>query len=215
MVRFNLTLVAAVGVTLIMAGGTLEKSNDAQRSNVVQTLVLRAPQVGPGYRSAVVPGGSKVRGQVTLDLCGQKYRSEALRVERIQRLYASPNSPLQLSNEVVRYRPGGTAMAFRELRHTIAHCPRGPVQMPEPGTPRLTFRLKTLHFSGLLPHSIALQIHATGTSNGHRFAINSIATYQKRGSILSGVYTYNGSIAAQKPFALHASRQSAKNLKAG
>jgi hypothetical protein len=213
MIRFNLALATAVSVTMVIGGGTFEQPNTKQRSAAnVRLLVLRAPQVGPGYRAAVIPGGANVRGQVTLDLCGQKYRSEALRLERIQLLYARPGSPLRLSNEVVRYRPGGTATAFRELRHAVAHCPSGPVQMPEPGSPRLTFRLTPLHLSGLLPHSIALQIHATGTSQGRRFVINSIVTYQARGSILSGVYTYNGSIAAQKRLAVHASRESAMNL---
>jgi hypothetical protein len=85
--------------------------------------------------------------------------------------------------------------------------------MPEPGAPRVAFRLKPLQFSGLLPDSIAVQIHATEASSGR--TINSIATYQVRRGILSGVYTYGGSLAAQKRLALHASRESAKNLSAG
>jgi hypothetical protein len=215
MVRFNLALAAALCVTLTMAGGTFGRANEAQRSAVdVSALVLKAPQVGPGYRSAVIPGGSKVQGQVTLDLCGGGYRSEALRVQRVQRAYARPGSPLQLSNEVVRYRSSGASLAFRELKRRLTHCPRAAVKMPEPGAPRVAFRLKPLHFSGLLPQSIAVQIHATEASQGGR-TINSIATYQVRRGILSGVYTYRGSLAAQKQLALHASRESAKNLTAG
>jgi hypothetical protein len=215
MVRFNLALATALCVTLTMAGGTFGRANETQRSAVdVSTLVLKAPQVGQGYRSAVIPGGSRVQGQVTLDLCGGGYRSEALRVQRIQRAYARPGSPLQLSNEVVRYRSGGASLALRELKRRLTHCPRGAVKMPEPGAPRVAFRLKPLQFSGLLPHSIAVQIHATETSPGGR-TINSIATYQVRRGILSGVYTYGGSLAAQKRLALHASRESAKNLTAG
>src|SRR5262249_44129640 len=210
----SLALATALCVTLAMAGGTFGWANETQRSAVdVSALVLKAPQVGQGYRSAVIQGGSKVQGQVTLDLCGGGYRSEALRVQRIQRAYARPGSPLQLSNEVVRYRSGGAALAFRELKRRLTHCPRGAVRMPEPGAPRIAFRLKQLQFSGLLPDSIAVQIHATEASSGR--TINSIATYQVRRGILSGVYTYGGSLAAQKRLALHASRESAKNLSAG
>ena len=213
MLRFNLALVVAVFAILATAGGTFATSNGTQGSTVdVTALVLRAPQVGEGYRSAVIPGGSKVRGQVTLDLCGGGYRSEALRVQRIQRAYVRPGSPLQLSNEVVRYRSGGASLALRELKRRLTHCPRGAVKMPEPGAPRVAFRFKPLHFSGLLPNSIAVQIHATAQGGQ---TINSIATYQVRRGILSGVYTYGGSIAAQKGLALHASRQSAKNLTTG
>jgi hypothetical protein len=213
--KFKLAIVVAGGLSLAMVGGAPAKSGGARRPTLdFSSIVLRAPQVGPGYRAHVIPGGLKVRGQVTLDLCGFKYRSEALRTERIQLAYKRRGSALQLSNEVVRYRAGGSSLALREVAHAVAHCPRGPVTTPYQGLSQVVFRIKTLRFPGLLPRSIALQIHVSGSSQGQRFSLTSIGVYQVRGPVLSGVYTAGGSIAAQKRFALHAAHQSAKNLKA-
>jgi hypothetical protein len=213
--HFKVTLAAAVGLSVIMAGGTLEKSNSAGRPTIdFGAVVLRAPQVGPGYRPSVIPGGLKVRGEVTLDLCGYTFHSEALRTERIQLAYRRSGSPLQLSNEVVRYRPGGTSIALHELARATAHCPRGPVKTAIAGVSRVVFRVKPLHFGGLLPHSIALQVHASGIARGQRFSRTQIVVYQVLGPVLSGVYTAGASIIAQKRFALHAAHESAKNLRA-
>ncbi|HEY1775505.1 MAG TPA: hypothetical protein VGG41_05030, partial [Solirubrobacteraceae bacterium] len=47
-------------------------------------IVLKASQVGAGYRSEAIPGGRQVAGQVTLDLCYDTYASEKLRTARLQ-----------------------------------------------------------------------------------------------------------------------------------
>lgn len=213
--NFKLALAAAVGVTLITAGGTLAKPNGAQRPTLdFSAVVLRASQVGPGYRRSVIPGGLKVRGQVTLDICGFKFRSEALRTQRIQLAYIRPGSPLELSNEVVRYRRGGASMALHEVARAAAHCPTGLVKTPYPDVSQAVFRVKPLHVGGLLPHSIALQLHVSGLSHGRRFSVTTIGVFQVRDSVLSGVYTAGGPITAQKRLGFHAARESAKNLRA-
>jgi hypothetical protein len=65
-----------------------------------------------------------VAGQVTLDLCGYTFHTEALRLARLQVTYTRAGAPL-ISNEVVAYKPGGAASALREVRAAIAHCPAG------------------------------------------------------------------------------------------
>jgi hypothetical protein len=59
----------------------------------VTKIALTASEVGPGYRAQVIPGGREVKGRVTLDLCGFRYPSDALRTSRIQMLYQHPRDP--------------------------------------------------------------------------------------------------------------------------
>ena len=73
----------------------------------LDAVVLTAKQAGPGYTRYTMDGGRQVNGQVTLDFCGGGYPSEALRQRRFQTIYANPAGAAQLSNEVVRYSPGG------------------------------------------------------------------------------------------------------------
>jgi len=177
------------------------------------SLILKPAQVGAGYRVALIPGGRQVKGQVTLDLCGFTFRSENLRTARIQVAYRRPGSAVQLSNEVVRYRPGGTAMAMRELGHAVAHCPRGPVPSHIKGVGPLVYRIKNLRFSGLLPGSIVLQIHVSGTAQGRRVDETDVVAYEVKDNVLSGVYTNGGTIAAQRRLDAHAAAESAANLR--
>jgi len=176
-------------------------------------LALRAPQVGPGYRAQVVPGGRKVQGQVTLDLCGSGYLSEALRTERIQIGYLHRRSPLAVSNEVVRYRRGGAELAYAELDTRVSRCPRTPVPSPVRGVGSLTWRLTRISDPRLLRLSVAVQARVSGTVNGKRKVADSFAVYQVHGNVLSAVYTYGGTVAAQRRLVLRAAALSAKNLR--
>jgi hypothetical protein len=133
----------------------------------------------------VVPGGTAVAGQVTLDLCGGGYASEHLRVARRQ--VALKQGPIVLSNEVVRYRAGGAAEAYSELKARAAHCPKHPVVLPEAGSPRVRFAIQPLRsIHGLVRDTVAVRITVSG--GGH--AVHGFGVYEFAGPWLAAVYSF-------------------------
>ena len=180
----------------------------------LRQIALAPGQVGPGYRLSVIPGGTELKGQVTLDLCGYSFPSEQLRVERLQVAYHRSGKAIELSNEVVRYRPGGARQALREVAHAASFCPDRPVPSNIAGVPRLTYRIATFTDRRLLPGALALRVHFSGAYKGKQVPATAIVIYQVKGNVLSGVYTDgSGTVAAQQAFGLHAAVQSAKNLR--
>ena len=156
---------------------------------------MRASQIGPGYVLRQRPDGHGVAGFVTLDLCGFRFPSEQLRTDRIQVNYVAPGHAVELSNEVVTYRPGGAEQALHEITHAASHCPRGAVPSAIEGVSSITYRLHRI-VDTRLPHgSLALLLHLVATVNGRPFRQTSVTVYQTRRDILSGVYTSSGSIA--------------------
>jgi hypothetical protein len=179
----------------------------------LRRIVLSPAQVGPGYRMTVIARGTEVRGQVTLDLCGFTFPSEKLRVARLQVAYTRPRDPVQLSNEVVRYEPHGARQALREVAHAARHCPRGPVLSNVAGAPLLTYRIRAISDTHLLPGYVAFRLHYSGIYRGRKILGNAVGIYQAKGDVLSGVYTNGGgAIAAQLRACRHAAEQSALNL---
>jgi hypothetical protein len=179
----------------------------------LQKLVLSPKQIGSGYRMQTIPQGNVVRGQVTLDLCGFQYLSERLRLARLQNAYLHAGG-VDVSNEVVRYKPGGARQALAEIQYAAAHCPRGPVSGPVRGVGPTTYRLTRVTDPRLLPGHVALIAHMTGTAGKRHFDVRALAVYQVRGDFFSGVYTDGtSSVTAQRRVGLHAAEESAKNLK--
>jgi len=178
----------------------------------LKQIALRPAQVGPGYRMSVIPGGAKVQDEVTLDLCGFSFPSEALRTARLQLRYAKAGQVLQVSNEVVRYRNGGAQQALREITRAARRCPRGPVGSAVAGVRQITYRLARLTDPRLLPGYLALRVHFEATVRGRKVEGTAIVVYQARKDVLSGVYTNGGAAASQLPVALNAAEQSALNL---
>jgi hypothetical protein len=180
----------------------------------LRRIALSPQQVGTGYRMNVIPGGTKVQGQATLDLCGFSYPSEHLRLERLQLAYDHTGKAVQLSNEVVRYRPGGAQQALREVAHAVTHCPRGPVESSVAGVPPLTYRIQKVTDSKLAPGYVAVRVHFSGTYQGKNVEATAVVVYQARGDVLTGVYTDGQrAIAGQLSVGLHAAGQSAANLR--
>jgi hypothetical protein len=99
------------------------KAAEVASTGALRSIVLRPSQLGSGFRERLLPYGNRVRGQVTLDLCGQTFASESLRRQRLQFVYAAPSSKTEVSNEVVRYAPGGAAQAYAELKR-VRPAPR-------------------------------------------------------------------------------------------
>jgi hypothetical protein len=181
----------------------------ATPAQTVAKVVLTAAQVAPDVTLKRFPGGSQVAGQVTLDLCGYTFRSEALRLARLQVGYARAGVPV-VSNEVVAYKPGGAASALRELRTAIARCPSGYVSSSVRGVGQLKNRIQHFGAAGTLPGSVAIVDHVTEKLNGKTRSYDAVLVFQARRDVLSGVYGYG---ATTLTLVRHAAAQSAGNLR--
>lgn len=202
------------GVVLAVLAASATAASARPAAHVdLDKLVLRASQLGPGYkllhRSA---DGRGADGFVTLDLCGYRFTSEARRTDRLQVNYDRPGAVIKYSNEVVSYAPGGTRLALRELNQAVNRCPAKPVVSTVQGVPPLTYRITRLSTAGLLPGAVALRINVYGVYKGKRFSETDAAIYQARGNILSALYAYGGSVKQRELAALRAAKQSRANL---
>ena len=175
-------------------------------------LVLRASQLGPGYKLLHRPDGDGAKGFVTLDMCGYRFTSEAVRTDRLQVNYDRAGAVIKYSNEVVSYAPGGTRLALRELNRAVNRCPSGPVESTVRGVPPLTYRITRLSTTGLLPGAVALRVNFSGVYRGKRFSETDAVIYQVHGNVLSGLYAYGGSVKERERAALRAAKQSRANL---
>jgi hypothetical protein len=179
----------------------------------VTKMVLTPAQVGDGYVLLQRRDGVGVKNTVTLNLCGTAgYPSETLRTARLQVDYLKQNSALGLSNEVVKYKPGGAARAMAEAVRHARTCPRTPIKTDK-GFPALTFAFTPIKVPNLLSGYLALRIHVTGAVKGKKVDQTSYAVYQRLDDVLSGTYSYGPDTKAQLRFVLHAAQQSAINLR--
>lgn len=122
----------------------------------------------------------------TLDVCNASFPSEALRQERYQEFFTAPDDPKTIveSNEVVRYQPGGTAQAYRELRSVVRHCTAMSTHGFRVSKPKIDPRS-----TNLAAHQLTLefsQSHAGKT-------VYSAAVYQYEGDLFDGIYVFRGS----------------------
>jgi hypothetical protein len=203
------------GFCTIIAATVPGSARSAYAGDVLRQVVLRPAQIGSGYVRRDFPGGGEVNGQVTLDLCGFRFASEGRRTGRLQVAYIRRGITLAVSNEVVSYRPAGAALAMREIEEAVRTCPPHEVPSTVRGVPPLRYRFTRLSTVGkdLLPGAIALRMTVSGTLNGKRLTETSFGVYQRRGSILSGIYVYGGSVEKRRAMAFKAAVASARNLR--
>jgi hypothetical protein len=200
--------VPAVVVALIFAA-----SAAAAVTPIVAKVVLLPSQVGKGFVLVTRSDGYGMK-QRTLDLCGTKnYPSETLRTSRLQVNYLKNKSKLGVSNEVVTYgTDGGAAQALREVTQHATTCPNHKIDPGENNLPPLLFTIKRLNDSHLLKGYLAVQIRVRGSYNNQHIDETSYAVYQRKGNLLSGIYSFGPATEAQLQLCLHAAEQSAKNL---
>lgn len=181
----------------------------------LRTVILKPSQVGKGYQIFARQDGFGVKTARTLDLCGHTgYPSETLRTDRLQVNYLRQNTQIGLSNEVVRYKPGGAAQALREVLQHAQTCPDRPIITGEAGVGPMRFTITRLHDTKLLKGYVAVRVRAVGKlTNGRHVDLTSYAVYQRYGNVLSGVYSFGPDTAAQQQLALHAAEQSAALLR--
>jgi hypothetical protein len=214
-VRARTVAALLAGIALLIAPCGLASTSPAPR--LVQ-LVLRPAQVGPGYRLVVRSDSVCLTACATLDLCGSRFASEGLRIARLQVNYVRPGRAVALSNEVVRYRPGGARQALAEVRRAVDQCPTTPVGSGLKGVPPLTYRPAPLRARHLLPGSLAFRLRVSGGTGAARVDQTVVVVYQARGEVLSGVYSYatpGVALADQIRVGLHAAAASARNLVRG
>jgi len=200
----------------LLVGSTSLLAGSASAALDLRTAVLRPAQVGKGYDVYARKDGFGVKAAPTLDLCGQpkSYPSEKLRVGRLQVDYLSKSAKIGLSNEVVRYKPGGAAQAMREVRRHALACPDHAIDAGVAGAGPLRFTITVLHDAKLVQGYLAVRVRAVGRlKNGKRVDQTSYAVYQRVGSVLSGVYSFGPNTGAQQRFALHAAEGSARILR--
>ncbi len=198
---------------VVLIAALVVVSAQAAAASSPERLVLRAAQVGAGYELRPFQDGNVVDGQVSLDLCGFTFRTEALRTARLQVVYVKPRAPLQLSNEVVTYGRDGARKALAELRQAAKSCPRQAVVGPAKGVGPVTYRVSRIRTSGLPSGALALDVRIVGRINGQQADLRATFVYQVRGNILSAVYAYGGEPAARRRLALRAAVASSKNLR--
>jgi hypothetical protein len=203
-------------LALLLGAAAFTAAAGAATTPKVGQLILRASQVGPGWVLFQRTDGHGVK-QVTLDLCGSDYSSENRRVARLQTNYLHSGTKTGISNEVVIYRPGGAAQAMREVIRHAVNCPKGPVPSGLQGVPDLVYQITRIEDPSLLKGYLAVRVSVSGVVKGKRITDVWYAVYQRRGDVLSGVYSFGPVKAAQRQLqlCLHAAEQSALNLRKG
>jgi hypothetical protein len=139
--------------------------------------------------------GNRVHGQVTLDACGFNFTTESRRVARHQTVVL-PTSPHRYlaSNEVVAYQSRHFAgKALRQLRRAITHCPKH-VYFPSAiaGNPDYRFDVAKLRSSPLLPVTDNAIVTLKIGIKGQRKPVWALLIFQRRGTVLDGMYKAYG-----------------------
>ena len=186
-------LVAALVVGVVVTTGgsnTPTTPSTASDQALLKAISVTQSDVGAGTRVAVISGGNKVAGQVTLDLCGGHFPSEALRVARHQVAAVNETKREAFSTEAVLYgSPADTAQVFTELQHAAATCPSSFVTMPEAGAPPI----KTVFNAppdGTWPKVAGVDrlAYDATVSDQKGDSERELAVYLRRGPYLLGLY---------------------------
>jgi hypothetical protein len=170
------------------ASATPPPPDDAR--SLVRRIAITDADVERGGTIHLIPEGDTVAGQVTLDLCGVEFRSEASRVARHQVVVVAPNETVSVSNEVVAYdSTGHAAAAVAEWRAVAARCPRGTwLGSTVAGLPQLRYdalaerRERTLP----VPDNSYTTMTLTARDSGQRGYF--VAILQRNANVLDAIY---------------------------
>ena len=159
--RFALMLTAAVVAGITATVVTVTGSSAAPRP--LTSLLVRASQVGPGYRAQQETWGKSTTAQ---SFSCHHTRDTDRAVKAIGDEYAKSGASPTLFNVLFKYRtPIETADNLAFLRRILTACPKLKIVVTSPKT-KITLtlsltRLPTPH--GLLPRSVALRQVSTET----------------------------------------------------
>jgi hypothetical protein len=190
-------------------GGGIEPTPSATHVSgaTLEAIALKADDIGPDALEESVPKGDVVADQVTLDLCGASFKSEALRTARLQVAFKETIRRMIVSNEVVFYRTGGTRQAYAELRRVASHCPRS---VKITGATASHVRVESRD-GRLVPRQLTVSALFSPSRTEH---VWSVGVYQFDGNLFSGVYVFAGTRAVALRQARRLARASAERLQA-
>jgi hypothetical protein len=203
----------AVGLVFALAvtGGAPLAFAAANATRTLAVVVLRAAQVGPGYRASPL-------GQSTVHLgggsfgCVQLPKGVSKGTRTFGRTYSKPGAPA-VFNALIQF---GSAEALAEtmtaLSRVLSRCPSlkqkvgtglyASIQLTRPKAPHL------------LRGSIALREVISGSAGGHKYRGNTIlGIYQADGKVLSLVFGGSTDVAATRAVVVHGAQESARNLR--
>jgi hypothetical protein len=150
---------------------------------------LGQDDLGQSFGLVLIPGGNRVSGEPTLDLCNGTFASESSRRARFQVAAVDAQENVALSTETVQYANGAaTVQAFDELRSVAASCPSTPVTSPV-GEAAVTTTFNAAP-DGTWPQVSGVERLAFDfdTKDGSGQNHHSLAVYLRRGRVLMGVY---------------------------
>jgi hypothetical protein len=206
-----LVLAGVLGLFALDRNSTAELASSAAPSQQLvaepAALALTAAQLGTGFTQHVIAGGTRLKGRATLNVCGMTFASEAMRVARLENVYRRTGDPTWMSNEVVRYQPGGAQEALSEVRYAVAHCPQGPTVDPATAV-EAVFTPAFLTLAGLPRDASSWRISVKLGSRTRHI----VFAYEVRGDYLSGIYVYGPDFTSDETLAARAARMSAHNL---
>jgi hypothetical protein len=158
-------------------------------SSDLSKVGLRQTDLASSISLTLIPGGNRVSGGPTLDLCNGTYASESQRKTRLQLAAVDAQDNTTLSTEAVQYvDAAATQQAFAELREVAAKCPSTPVQSPV-GETTVTTKFNPAP-DGSWPQvaSVDRQGYDFVTTNASGQTQRSVAVYLRRGRVLMGIY---------------------------
>jgi hypothetical protein len=167
----------------------LNSATDAYGASVLMQVVVRPSDVPAGIDVGLYQGGDQVAGQVTLDLCGDTFPSELLRVARRQ-VGVFAGQTQFFSTEAVLYEsPTARAQAITEVMHAVATCPTGFVQGRVASVPPLKTLFGPPPDRGWPPTAgigrLALDMTLSDQSGDSE---HEVEVFLSRGSLLVGLY---------------------------
>ena len=167
--------------------GTLTASSAL---TIVSHAVLGNGDLGDGWSGRLIDDGGTTDSP-TLDTCDISFPSETLRLARNQTELDSRT--VDVSNEVVAYKPGGAKQAMAELVASLTTCSGKPQDNGE-GTDsyRLTFKRLTPHASWGTD-SVAVSYTATDLTDPSN-SYNGYSVFVVNGDLISGVYDWDGPV---------------------
>jgi Fe-S cluster assembly scaffold protein SufB len=203
--------VIGLAVVFVVAGGTSLAIAGQNASRPLRTLVLRASQVGPGYRiqqpnvqSAVQVGGG-------MSACFRAPKGAAKGSRSFGRSYVKPGSP-DVFDALVQYRSThALAEIMTALRRVVNRCPSQEVKLAAGVFARIQVSRSTARH--LLRGSLALREVISGTVGGHKYTSILLGIYQTKGRMLSLVFAGGKNLGATRAIVMHAAQESALNLR--
>jgi hypothetical protein len=203
--------VIGLAVVFAVAGGTSLAIAGESASRPLRTVVLRASQVGPGYRvqqpslqSAVHVGGG-------MSACFRAPKGAAKGARSFGRSYVKPGSP-DVFNALVQYRSThALAEIMTALRRVANRCPSLEVKFATGVFARIQVSRSTARH--LLRGSFVLREVISGTVGGRKYTSILLGIYQATGRTLSLVFAGGKNLVATRAIVMHAAQESARNLR--